>query len=217
RYATIIELGRKAGVLPQLELRGHSKSLCRLREVLYVAAESGQSEARVLLDVYHLYKGGSGHKGLPFVGKPLLEIFHMNDYPANPPRESITDADRVFPGDGIAPIKQVLEDIKAPNKTIVLSLELFNRSYDQQDSLEFTCTGLRKMKLILEGNCLSTHLKMLCTTTLTSNKYKSYGKSLLFRGRDSSLLFFSILNVFSGRPLAVKSRTVLLPVIPFSR
>jgi len=151
RYATIIELGRKAGVLPQLELWGHSKNLCRLGEVLYVAAESGQSEARVLLDVYHLYKGGSGHKGLPFVGKPLLEIFHMNDYPANPPRESITDADRVFPGDGIAPIKQVLEDIKAPNKTIVLSLELFNRTYYQQDALEVARTGLRKMKAIVEA------------------------------------------------------------------
>jgi len=151
RYAAIVELGKKTGVMPQLELWGHSKNLCRLGEVLYVAAESGQPEARVLLDVFHLYKGGSGHKGLPFVGKPLIEIFHMNDYPANPPRESITDADRVYTGDGIAPIRQVLEDIKSPDKTIVLSLELFNRTYYTQDALEVARTGLQKMKAIVES------------------------------------------------------------------
>ena len=148
RYAAIVELGKQTGVKPQLELWGFSKNLSRLGEVLYVATESGQTDARLLLDIYHLYKGGSGHAGLPFVGKPLIEIFHMNDYPAKPDRATIVDADRVYTGDGIAPVAQVLEDIKTPGKTIVLSLELFNKTYYTQDPLKVAETGLKKMKAI---------------------------------------------------------------------
>ncbi len=150
RYGAIVELGRQTGVMPQLELWGFSKNLSRLGEVLYVAAESGQTDARLLLDIYHLYKGGSGHAELPFVGKPLIEIFHMNDYPAQPDRATIVDADRVYTGDGIAPVAQVLEDLKAPGKTIVLSLELFNKTYYAQDPLKVAETGLKKMKAIAE-------------------------------------------------------------------
>lgn len=150
RYGALVEVGLKTGVKPQLELWGFSKNLCRLGDVLYVVSECGQPDARLLLDVYHLYKGGSGHATLPFVGKQLIEIFHMNDYPAQPPRETIVDADRVYTGDGIAPITQVLHDLKAPGKTIVLSLELFNKSYYAQDPLVVAQTGLRKMKAIAD-------------------------------------------------------------------
>lgn len=150
RYSKLVELGNQTGVRPQLELWGFSKNLSKLGEVLYVAAESGQKDARLLLDVYHLYKGGSGHANLPFVGKPLIEIFHMNDYPAQPEREKIVDADRVYTGDGIAPIRQVLEDIKNPERTIILSLELFNKTYYAQDPLKVAQTGLQKMKAIVE-------------------------------------------------------------------
>jgi len=151
RYGALVELGTQTGVMPQLELWGFSKNLSRLGEVLYVATESGQKDARLLLDVYHLYKGGSGHSTLSFVGKPLIEIFHMNDYPAEPSRDKIADADRVYTGDGIAPIRQVLQDLKTPGKTIVLSLELFNKSYYAQDALTVARTGLEKMKAVTEG------------------------------------------------------------------
>src|SRR5205823_768038 len=82
RYRAILDLGLKTGVIPQLELWGFSKNLNRLSEVMYVAIESGHPSARVLLDVYHLFKGGSGGAGLPLVGKPAIEVFHVNDYAA---------------------------------------------------------------------------------------------------------------------------------------
>ena len=36
----------------------------------------------------------------------------MNDYPAEPPRDAITDAHRVYPGDGVAPLKEMLRDLR---------------------------------------------------------------------------------------------------------
>jgi 2-keto-myo-inositol isomerase len=70
----------------------------------------------------------------------------MNDYPADPPRETIGDRDRVMPGDGIAPITQILRDMIANASRAVLSLELFNPVYWKQDALEVARIGLAKMK-----------------------------------------------------------------------
>ena len=76
-------------------------------------------------------------------------IFHLNDYPADPPRETITDRDRVFPGDGIAPLTQILRDLHANGNRAVLSLELFNPTYWKQDPLTVAKAGLAKMKAVV--------------------------------------------------------------------
>jgi len=76
----------------------------------------------------------------------LIEIFHMNDYPGSIPREQQTDADRVYPGDGNAPIQQILSDLRQMGGEKVLSLELFNRSYWQEEMARVARTGLVKMK-----------------------------------------------------------------------
>ena len=151
RYRTILELGDKTGVVPHLELWGFSKNLSRVGEILYVAAETSHPSARVLMDVYHLHKGGSGMDSVKLVGKPLIEIFHVNDYPAAPPRETITDADRVYAGDGVAPLKDVLKSLKNPDKPVILSFEVFNKGYYAQDALLVAKTGLEKMKKIAAG------------------------------------------------------------------
>lgn len=151
RYRAILELGDQTGVVPQLELWGFSQNLSRLSEVLYVAAESGHPSARLLLDVYHLYKGGSSLDSLHLVGKPGIEIFHVNDYPANTSREVITDADRVYTGDGIAPLGRILQAIRTPEKPLVISFEVFNQTYYTQDPLVVAKTALAKMKAVTEG------------------------------------------------------------------
>ena len=52
----------------------------------------------------------------------------MNDYPANPPRERLVDADRVWPGDGQAPWKDIFGNLDAVGADPWLSIELFNPS-----------------------------------------------------------------------------------------
>jgi 2-keto-myo-inositol isomerase len=146
RYRSILELGEQTGVVPQLELWGFSQNLSRLSEVLYVATESGHPAARLLLDVYHLYRGGSSLDSLPLVGKPGVEIFHVNDYPANIPSATLADGDRVFTGDGVAPLKRILQSIYNPERPVVISLEVFNKTYYAQDPLKVAQTALNKMK-----------------------------------------------------------------------
>jgi len=146
RYRALLELGDQMGVIPQVEVWGPSKNLHRLGQSVFVAIESGHPKACLLPDVYHIYKGGSDFNGLKLLSARAIQVFHLNDYPAEPPRETIGDRDRVMPGDGIAPLSQILRDLHANGSRTVLSLELFNPTYWKQDPLAVAKTGLAKMK-----------------------------------------------------------------------
>ena len=145
-YREALELGRKYGVMPQLEFWGASGTLYNLGQALAIAAAADDPDARILPDVYHLFRGGSGFNGLKLVNGNAIEIIHINDYPASKPVNEQTDADRVYPGDGAAPMKQILTTLKEMGGTKVLSLELFNKTYWQQDALQVAKTGLEKVK-----------------------------------------------------------------------
>lgn len=146
RYRALLELGDKVGVVPQIELWGSSKNLHRLGQCMFVVIESGHPKACLLPDVYHIYKGGSDFTGLKQISARAIQVFHLNDYPADPPRDRISDRDRVMPGDGIAPLTQIIRDLDANGSRAVLSLELFNPNYWKQDPLSVAKTGLTKMK-----------------------------------------------------------------------
>ena len=77
--------------------------------------------------------------------------FHINDYPADPPREEIGDKDRVYPGDGICPLGQILRTLHATGFRGVLSLELFNRTYwNDFDAPTNARHGFEKTKAVVE-------------------------------------------------------------------
>jgi sugar phosphate isomerase/epimerase len=146
RYRSLLELGDKMGVVPQVEVWGFSKTIGRLADAAFVAIESGHPHACILADAYHLYKGGSGFGGVRLLNGRAMHVFHFNDYPAAPPRAEITDAQRVYPGDGTAPLKTLLRDLRDAGYAGVLSLELFNREYWKSDALTVARTGLEKMR-----------------------------------------------------------------------
>ena len=151
RFRALQVIGDQTEVLPQLEVWGFSKNLSRISEVMFVAGETGHSKACLLLDIYHIYRGGSDFNALNLFSDDALQVFHVNDYPAVPPRAEMNDAHRVYPGDGIAPMSQILNAIGAQGRSVTLSLELFNRDYWKQDALEVAKTGLAKMKASVEA------------------------------------------------------------------
>lgn len=155
RYRRLLELGEQTGVAPQLEVWGHSQCLSQLGEALYVAAESRHPRACLLLDVYHLHRGGSDFEGLRLVSGQAMHVLHVNDYPAADDRTKLTDADRVYPGDGVAPLTDIFRTLRQSGFRGFLSLELFNRSYWEQDALTVLRTGLEKTRAAVETSLRS--------------------------------------------------------------
>jgi sugar phosphate isomerase/epimerase len=146
RYRELIALGRETGVMPQLEFWGASKVFWHIGQAMMVVAAANDPDARILADVYHMYRGNSGYESLKMLDGKMIEIFHMNDFVSSIPREEQKDSDRVYPGDGAAPFKQIIADLKQMGGIKVLSIELFNEEYWKNDPLSVAKTGLEKMK-----------------------------------------------------------------------
>lgn len=152
RYREVLQLGDETGVLPQLEIWGPSANLFHISQALFVASATGHPKACILPDVYHMFRGGSPYESLKLMSGSSIEMFHFNDFVASVPREEQKDSDRVYPGDGAAPFKQIVKYLKNPGGKKVLSLELFNPEYWKKDALEVAKTGLQKMKEVVAEN-----------------------------------------------------------------
>jgi 2-keto-myo-inositol isomerase len=150
RYRKILEIGDSTGVTPILEFWGASASLYHISQAMFIATAANHPKACILPDVYHMFRGGSGYDSLKQISGSAIELFHFNDFVADIPRENQNDSDRVYPGDGGAPYKQIITDLYNAGGNKVFSLELFNKNYWEKDALEVAKTGLSKMKKLVE-------------------------------------------------------------------
>jgi len=128
RYREILTVGDETGVTPILELWGGG-ALNQLSDTAAITIGSGHPNATMLLDFYHLYRGGNSFDSLSQINGNILPVFHINDYPGEPERATLTDADRVFPGDGSCPFDKVLPLLYETGFRGALSIELFNKGY----------------------------------------------------------------------------------------
>lgn len=128
RYRSILEEGDHTGVTPIIELWGGGV-LNQLSDIAAISIGTAHPKASMLLDFYHLYRGGNSFNSLWQINGKSLPIFHINDYPDSISRETLKDADRIFPGDGICPFDKVLPLLHETGFCGGLSIELFNQTY----------------------------------------------------------------------------------------
>lgn len=150
RYAAILKAGRDIGVIPMAEIWGPSRNLSRLGEAVLVALESGDPDACILPDIYHVYRGGSDFTGLKLLSGGAIPVFHVNDYPTDRPRTDLNDSDRVHVGDGQAPTDYIFKTLADNGCRAALSLELFNPHYYQQPAEQVLREGLAKTRAAVE-------------------------------------------------------------------
>ena len=145
-YRAALELGEQMGVQPLCELWGQSPVLGPLSHGAYVTIGTGRADASMLLDIFHLYKSGTSFASLDQINGAALHVIHVNDYPAADDPSKLTDANRVYPGDGVAPLGQIFRDLRDNGFRGVLSLELFNKDYWKLSAEENARTGLEKTR-----------------------------------------------------------------------
>lgn len=115
-----------------------------LGQATAVALDADHPQSKVIPDVFHMYISEGGFEGLKQLNGDLFAIFQFNDAPKNMKREDMKDKHRVYPGDGILPLEQILRDLKQTGFKRCVSLELYNPEYHQQDPLLVAKTGLEK-------------------------------------------------------------------------
>jgi sugar phosphate isomerase/epimerase len=151
RFSELLKLGRQIGVRPSMEFLGFVDGVKTLAAAWQIASGTGDSEATVVADVFHLVRGGGQVDDLLTITGEHLANFHMNDSPASPPTLQQTDADRVLPGEGVVDLKRVIANLRKIGYHGPLSLELFNRTLWKQDPTDVCKRGLERMKALVEG------------------------------------------------------------------
>jgi sugar phosphate isomerase/epimerase len=145
-YRAALDLGRKMGVLPLCELWSSNAVLGPLSHGVYVTTAAGDPDASLLLDIIHLYRSGTQFESLRQINGGALHVFHVNDYPQADDPGRITDAQRVYPGDGIAPLNTIFRALRDNGFRGYLSLELFNQDYYKKAAEENARTGIDKVR-----------------------------------------------------------------------
>ena len=149
-YVEALEMGRSIGVQPLLELWGTHPVLGPLRNGIYTAVAAGQPDASLLLDVFHIYKSGTPFTSLKQINGGALHVVHINDYPQAADPTALNDGNRVYPGDGVAPFREILRDLRDNGFRGCFSLELFNKEYWGKSAEDNLKTGLAKVRAVVK-------------------------------------------------------------------
>lgn len=145
-YREALEMGEKMGVQPLLELWGTHPVLGPLSHGIYTTVAAGRADASLLLDVFHLYKSGTPFTSLKQINGASLHVMHLNDYPQASDPSTLNDSNRIYPGDGVAPLRQIFRDLRDNGFRGYFSLELFNREYWAKSADENLKTAMEKIR-----------------------------------------------------------------------
>lgn len=145
-YREALEMGEKIGVQPLLELWGTHPVLGPLSHGIYVTVATGRADASLLLDVFHLYKSGTPFTALKQISGASLHVMHLNDYPQAADPSTLNDSNRIYPGDGVAPLPQIFRDLRDNGFRGYFSLELFNKEYWAKSADENLKTAMDKIR-----------------------------------------------------------------------
>ncbi|MGB5458482.1 MAG: sugar phosphate isomerase/epimerase family protein [Eudoraea sp.] len=128
RYNAILKLGEETGVTPIIELWGMG-ALHKVADCAQIVISTGHPKATMLLDFYHIYRGGNDWDTIDILNGKKLPVIHINDYPSSPSYELLKDSDRVLPGEGVCPFNEVIPKLYNAGFRGGFSVELFNKGY----------------------------------------------------------------------------------------
>jgi sugar phosphate isomerase/epimerase len=127
------EIAKPFDVTLMLEFTRFSRFAGSLPTALKLVREVDHPHVRVMMDTYHFWGGISKFEDLELLRDGELHHLHFEDVPSDPPREFQGQPDRQFPGDGIAPLRRIVEVLKRKKYARAASLEMFNPAIQAMD------------------------------------------------------------------------------------
>ncbi len=100
-----------------------------------IVEKIGRKSIGNVLDTFHFYAGNSTFEAIDTLDPEKLFIFHINDA-EDLPKEVLTDAERLYPGEGILPIKEIKARFDKIGYNRMVSIEIFRPEYWDQDPFE---------------------------------------------------------------------------------
>ncbi len=142
------EIGESFGVVINIEFIRMQRFIGTLPSSLRIVREANHPYARPLFDFFHFWAGQGKMADLELLQEGEPDHAHFHDTP-DMPREILRDADRVFPGEGVCPLRDILEVLRRKNYKGYLSVELFGKQYQEADPYEMAKRAIETTKPFL--------------------------------------------------------------------
>lgn len=102
----------------------------------------------MVIDTFHFYAGGSSLDDLRRVPVERLIVLHLNGC-EDLPLDELTDAHRLYPGEGAIPIDAILSALRARGFDGVASIEIFRPEYWEQHPADVARTAYEHATTVL--------------------------------------------------------------------
>lgn len=102
----------------------------------------------MVIDTFHFYAGGSRLEDIARVPIDRLFVVHLNGC-EDLPKLDLTDGDRLYPGEGVIPIDEILAAIRGIGFDGTFSIEIFREEYWAQDPMLVARTAREKAVAVL--------------------------------------------------------------------
>ncbi|HEY5622805.1 MAG TPA: sugar phosphate isomerase/epimerase [Gammaproteobacteria bacterium] len=142
------EITSARGLTAMIEFTRTSTHLATLPTMLSAIREAGHSTVRPMLDFFHFVSGLSRLEDLSLLEPGELAHAHFQDL-APGPRELIDNDSRLIPGDGIAPVDEIIRTLAQKGYSGALSVELFRADIVNADPYEMASEIREKCETVM--------------------------------------------------------------------
>ncbi len=117
-----------------------------------VVRRADRENAGLLLDTFHIFMAGSRLEDLECVPSDRIFLVHLADAPAlNLPLTEISRHHRLFPGEGVLPIPELLGRLHAKGYAGFYSLEVHNDEYWRRERGALAKAGMASLQRLFNG------------------------------------------------------------------
>jgi 2-keto-myo-inositol isomerase len=136
-------IAEKYGVSLAFEFLGQTDcSVQTLDLCKEIVERTDRANIGLVIDTFHFHAGNSTFEAIDSLDPEKLFIFHINDA-EDLPKEELTDAQRLYPGEGILPIKEIKSHFDKIGYDRMVSIEIFRPEYWEQDPFEVAIKARR--------------------------------------------------------------------------
>jgi sugar phosphate isomerase/epimerase len=141
------ELGKSQGVRIAYEPMCYSEWISDYREAWKLIREIDHSHVGLVLDTAHVFLPGLPLDGISAIAGDKIFLVELNDFPEShiPLREQLKNY-RLFPGEGVRPVREFVDRVLATGYRGDFALEVFNATYRSMDARAVAQRGFASLE-----------------------------------------------------------------------
>ena len=105
----------------------------------------------LVIDTFHFYAGNSSFEAIETLDPEKIFIFHINDA-EDLPKTDLTDAHRLYPGEGVLPLREIKQRFDKIGYDRMVSIEIFRPEYWNENPFEVARRAKEATEKVLELN-----------------------------------------------------------------